>query len=261
MPRAAANVATQPVVIKYGGNAMTDPRLRARMARRIARVPDAVVVHGGGPFIAPALAEAGVASYFLRGLRVTSAESLPVVERTLTLLGKILAHEVGRAVGLTGRDAGVLIAERREPELGFVGRVSGVNRELLTGLLGLGLVPVVASLAAAADGGVLNVNADDAAGAVAGALAAPVVFLSNIPGVLDDPADPDSLLTTLGETEIGARVRDGRIAGGMIPKVEAALAALAAGAAFAVIADGRDPGGLEATLAGERGTRIVRGAG
>ena len=245
-----------PIVIKYGGNAMTDPTVRASVASEIARVPGAVVVHGGGPFIAQALSEAGIDTHFVRGLRVTSAASLPVVERTLTQLGKVLAHEIGRAVGLTGRDSSLLVADLL-PELGFVGKVTGVNRELLDGLLNLGLTPVVACLAVTESGGVLNVNADDAAGAVAGALGAPVVFLSNIPGVLDDSADPESVLGFLSEADIRARITDGRIAGGMIPKVEAALGALHAGAAFAVIADGREPAQLAATVAGERGTRLV----
>lgn len=237
---------------------MTDPALRLRMARAISLVPGAVVVHGGGPFIAAALAEADIESHFVRGLRVTSAESLPVVERTLTLLGKHLAGEMGRAVGLTGRDAGLLEGEILNDTLGFVGRVTRVNTVLLEGLLSLQLIPVIACLAVDAHGGALNVNADEVASAVAGALAAPVVFLSNIPGVLDDPADPASLLTTLSENDIRARVQDGRITGGMIPKVEGALAALAAGAAFAIIADGREPEALSATLEGRRGTRIVR---
>lgn len=228
------------------------------MARAIAQVPGAVVVHGGGPFIAEALAEAGIESHFVRGLRVTSTESLPVVERTLTQLGKTLAWEMGDAVGLTGRDAGLLRGEILDEELGFVGRVTAVNTLMLEGLLALQLTPVIACLAVDAQGGALNVNADEVASAVAGALGAPVVFLSNIPGVLDDPSDPTSLLTTLSEDDILGRIHDGRIAGGMIPKVEGALAALTAGAAFAIIADGREPESLSATLAGERGTRIVR---
>lgn len=247
-----------PIVIKYGGNAMTDPALRARMARAVAAVPGAVVVHGGGPFIGEALAQAGLESRFVRGLRVTSAESLPVIEGTLTQLGKALAFEMGRGVGLTGRDAGLLVGERFDEALGFVGRITQVNTGLVTGLLGLNVVPVIACLAVDARGGALNVNADDVASAVAGALAAGVVFLSNIPGVLDDPADPDSLLTELDERAIRTRIADGRVAGGMIPKLEGALAALAAGAAFAVVADGREPDALAATLSGRRGTRVVR---
>lgn len=247
-----------PVIIKYGGNAMTDPVLRLEMARAIATVPGAVVVHGGGPFIAEALAAVEIESRFVRGLRVTSAESLPVIERTLTQLGKTLAFETGRGVGLTGRDASLLVGERLGEELGFVGRVVTVNTGLVTGLLGLNVVPVIACLAVDAGGGALNVNADDAASAVAGALAAPVVFLSNIPGVLDDPADPDSLLTELDEAGVRTRIADGRVVGGMIPKLEGALGALAAGATFAVIADGREPGALTEVLAGRRGTRVIR---
>ena len=236
---------------------MTDPELRKQMASEIARVPGAVVVHGGGPFIAAALGEAGITSRFVRGLRVTDETSLPVIERTLTQLGKVLAHDLGRGVGLTGRDAGLLLAEPFDDALGLVGKVTAVNRELLSGLLGLGLIPVVACLGVDVYGDALNVNADAAASAVAGALGAPVVFLSNIPGVLDNREDPNSLLTTLSEQEIQARIRDGRISGGMIPKVEAALNALAAGTPFAVIADGRKPEDLKATLAGTRGTRVV----
>ena len=236
---------------------MTDPALRIQMTAEIARIPGAVVVHGGGPFIGAALAEAGLESHFVRGLRVTDTASLPLVERTLTLLGKELAQLFGRGVGLTGRDAALLVAEPFDAALGRVGRVTAVNRQLLVGLLDLGLLPVVACLAVDAYGEALNVNADDAASAVARALGAPVVFLSNIPGVLDDPAEPESLITTLSEREIRARIEDGRIAGGMIPKVEAALTALSAGAPFAVIADGRKPEDLAATLAGARGTRVV----
>lgn len=248
-----------PIVIKYGGSAMTDPHVRARVAARLATIPEAAIVHGGGPFIAQALRSAGVESRFVRGLRVTSAEDLTVIERTLTQLSKVLAQEIGNAVGLQGRDSSLLVAEPLDPELGFVGEVVSVNRALLMGLLELGVIPVVACLAETRDRkGVLNVNADSAAGAVAGALAAPVVFLSDVPGVLDDPDAPESLLSELGEGEIKARIQDGRIAGGMIPKVEAALGALRAGAAFAVIADGRAPERLEAALAGQSGTRVVR---
>jgi acetylglutamate kinase len=105
---------------------------------------------------------------------------------------------------------------------------------------------------------VLNVNADSVAGAVAGALGAPVVFLSDVPGVLDDPQDSGSLIAALSEEEVGARIEDGRIAGGMIPKVEAALKALRQGASFAVIADGRDPLNLKMAALGRAGTRLYR---
>ena len=254
-----------PLVVKYGGSAMTEPGARKEVARALRalarRGAEPVVVHGGGPFIAQALKRAGLASSFVRGLRVTTAESLPVVEATLTGLGKVLAGEIsGRksfAVGLTGRDSSLLVARPLDPALGFVGEVVGINKELLEALLGANITPVVACLAESErGGGVLNVNADGVAGAVAGTLGAPVVFLTDVPGVLDDPQNPGSLLSELSAAEIGERIEDGRIAGGMIPKVEAALAALSRGASFAVIADGRRGETLERVLSGGAGTRI-----
>lgn len=250
------------LVIKYGGNAMTDDDTRRAAAagmRDAARggVPP-VVVHGGGPFIEAALDDAGLEHRFVRGLRVTTPESLAIVERVLTLLGKRLAQEIGGAVALTGRDAQLLRAEPREPELGRVGRMTAVDLAAVLALRAAGLVPVIGCLALAEDGELLNVNADEVAGAVAGALGDGVVFLTNVPGVLDDPTRPDSLIRELTRGEAAARIADGRIAGGMIPKVEAALAALGRGAPFAVVADGRSPTGVERALAGE-GTRLVEG--
>ncbi len=249
------------MVIKYGGNAMTDRVTRREAAAALydatlgAEPP--VVVHGGGPFIQEALDAAGLEHRFERGLRVTTPESLEVIERVLTLLGKQLAQEIGPAVGITGRDAGLLRARQREG-LGRVGRMEHVEPRLLEALRAAGLVPVVACLAVGEDGGLLNVNADEVAGAVAGALGEGVVFLTNVPGVLDDPNDPASLLAELTRSGALERMADGRIAGGMIPKVEAALAALDHGAPFAVVADGRDPAGVAAALNGG-GTRIIGG--
>ena len=252
-----------PVVVKYGGNAMTKLKRRRAVAREIAALArdgaQPVVVHGGGPFIRAALDKAGLEHRFIRGLRVTTAESLPVIERVLTLLSKELAQDIGSAVGLSGRDAGVVKAARFSDDLGYVGRVTEVKADILHGLLGAELTPVLACLAENERGDdVLNVNADEVAGAVAGALSAPVVFLTDTVGVLDDPADPTSLLPTLSAADTETRVRDGRIAGGMIPKVEAALGALEQGASFAVIADGRASGTLTRAAQGSGGTRIVR---
>lgn len=250
-----------PVVIKYGGNAMTDDATRAAVAAEIRARFDAgdepAVVHGGGPFISAALDAAGLTHRFERGLRVTTPESLDVIERVLTVLSKRLAQDIGPAIGLSGRDARLLTGEVREPSLGRVGRVTGVNAEALRALAGSGFVPVVACLAVDASGGLLNVNADEVAAAVAGALAAGVVFLTNVPGVLDEPGRADSVLTTLTRDEAMKRVSDGRIGGGMIPKVEAAMAALRLGASYAVIADGRDPRSARDALNGIGGTRLV----
>lgn len=250
------------LVIKYGGNAMTDEATRRATA---AALKDAtvggqppVVVHGGGPYIQQALDEAGLPHRFVRGLRVTTPESLAVIESVLTLLGKRLAQEIGPAVGLTGRDARLLQADAREAELGRVGRMRSVTTSVITALRHADLIPVIGCLALADDGELLNVNADEVAGAVAGALGHGVLFLTNVPGVLDDPSRPDSLLAELSRSEALSRIADGRIGGGMIPKVEAALYALDRGAPFAVVADGRDPAGVAAALAG-KGTRLLAG--
>ncbi len=248
------------IVIKYGGSAMTDGATRAAVAARLrefgSKGSPPVVVHGGGPFIEAALDAAGLQHSFVKGLRVTSPDSLTIVERVITLLGKELAQEIGAAVGLTGRDAGLLVAEAREAELGRVGRMTAVNTAALVALRGAGLVPVVGCVALDRAGAALNVNADEVAGAVAGALNEGVLFLTNVAGVLADVLDPGSLLTELPRSEALARIADGRISGGMIPKVQAALSALEQGAPFAVIADGRSPAAAAKALAGG-GTRII----
>ncbi|HZJ10059.1 MAG TPA: acetylglutamate kinase [Trueperaceae bacterium] len=249
-------------VIKYGGNAMTDLDTRRAVALAIRDLAEEgtppVVVHGGGPFIKAALDDAGLEHRFSRGLRVTSAASMVVIESVLATLGKRLAMEIGPAVGLSGRDAGLLLAEQAEAELGRVGHMRTVNVAVLRALRSARLVPVVGCVAIDEHGEALNVNADEVAGAVAAALGEGAYFLSDVPGVLDDPARSDSPLAVLSRSQAEARIANGRIAGGMIPKVESALAALARGAPFAVIADGRSPQSVRAALAGS-GTRLIPG--
>lgn len=256
-------VMSDKLVIKYGGSAMTDVVLRKEVAREISRLRDGgsspVIIHGGGPFIKAALATAKIESEFIRGLRVTDEQSLPIIEQALTYLNKQLSQEIGAAIGLSGRDAGVVVAKQAQNgELGFVGDITQVNEVLLDSLLQQSLIPVIACIAANESGdGVYNVNADSVAGAVAGSLKSPVIFLSDIPGVLDNPEDKSSLLIELSQKDIAERIADGRIAGGMIPKVEAATDALKKGAAFAVIADGRKPESIREVLNSNAGTRIV----
>jgi acetylglutamate kinase len=251
------------IVIKYGGNAMTDHTVRKEVAREIRFLGDEglqpIVVHGGGPFIKAALDKAGLEHRFVRGLRVTTAESLPIVEQVLTVLNKELAQEIGSAIGLTGRDANVLQAKTFDDSLGFVGKITSVNTTLLKALLEVNVTPVLACVAENETGdNVLNVNADEVAGAVAGALEIPVIFLTDVAGVLDDPSDKTSLLKELSSGDIQTRIGDGRISGGMIPKVESALDALEQGAAYALIADGRDAATLRQAIEGQAGTRIKR---
>lgn len=251
------------LVIKYGGSAMTDKVLRKEVANEISSLREhdyaPVVVHGGGPFIKAALAEANIESEFVRGLRVTDAQSLPIVEQALTYLNKQLSQEIGDAIGLSGRDANVVVAKQAQGgELGLVGDVTEVNKALLLAFMQQNLIPVLACIAATEAGdGVYNVNADSVAGAVAGSLQSPAIFLSDIPGVLDNPEDKTSLLAELSQADIEERIADGRIAGGMIPKVEAATRALEQGAEFAVIADGRKAESITQVLEGEAGTRII----
>lgn len=254
-------MSTAPLVVKYGGATMTDAGARAGIARALQRARSdgqpLVIVHGGGPAIGQALAAAGIPNEFVEGRRVTSDRALPVVEAALTLLGKHIAQEMGDALSLTGRDARLLIAEPIDPALGRVGRVTQVAAHRLTDLLSIGLTPVLACLALDAEGAALNVNADEAAGAVAGALTTSILYLSDVPGVLDDPDVDTSPLATLARHEAESRIADGRIAGGMIPKVRSALDALARGAASARIADGRSEETVQNALSGSGGTLIV----
>jgi acetylglutamate kinase len=254
------------VVIKYGGNAMKSLALRRAVAQEIAQLcheRPVVVVHGGGPIIEQNLARLGIESRFLRGLRVTSPAAMDVIEAAITTLSKHLAQDIGNAIGLSGRDAGLLLAQPLEAEYGRVGRVIEVNTALLEALLKAGYTPVIGCIAQEQQlnsinaGDTLNINADWAAGAVAGALAAPLVYLSDVAGVMRDHRDPSTLAAQLTRQEVTAWINDGTIAGGMIPKVEAALHALDQGAPSATIASGMQPGVLAAALVGAAGTCIV----
>ncbi len=249
------------MIVKYGGNAMKSLELRRAVAAEIAALRASVpvvVVHGGGPVIERELAARQVASEFRGGLRVTTPEAMDIVEMALCQLNKQLSQDIGQAVGLMGRDGDLLRAEVLDPELGRVGRVTGVNAELLRTLLGAGLTPVVGSVAVGPDGEALNVNADTAAGAVAGALGEGIVFLTDVDGVYRNYPDPESRAAQLTRQEAEDGIAAGWIAGGMIPKVRAALDALERGAAFATIASGMTAGVLAAAARGEAGTRLVR---
>ena len=260
------------IVIKYGGNAMKNLALRRAIALEIADLRQThrvVVVHGGGPVIERDLERLGIASQFLRGLRVTTPAALEVIEKALTMLSKELSQDIGDAIGLTGRDCRLLEAELLEaelleaellgdPALGRVGRVQSVNTALLEKLLTAGLTPVIGCIAVDAVGEPLNINADWAAGAVAGALSCPVVFLTDVAGVMRDHRDPSSLELRLSAAQVAAYIQQGIISGGMIPKVEAALHALERGASSATIASGMAAGVLQAALNGSSGTVISR---
>ncbi len=244
-------------VVKYGGNAMKNLELRRAIAQEIAGLRQTrrvVVVHGGGPVIERDLGRLGIESNFVRGLRVTTPEALEVIEKAITALSKELAQDIGLAIGLTGRDMQLLEAKVLEPELGRVGRVHRVNTELIQTLLAQDITPVIGCIATDKDGEPLNVNADWAAGAVAGMLNSEIIFLTDVSGVLQDPQDPSSLQAVLLEQQAKTWIDQGIISGGMIPKVEAALNALSMGAPKATIASGMKAGVLELAVAGLAGT-------
>jgi acetylglutamate kinase len=244
-------------VVKYGGNAMKNLELRRTIAKEIAglrQTRQVVVVHGGGPVIERDLGRLGIESNFVRGLRVTTPEALEVIEKAITTLSKELAQDITQAIGLTGRDIQLLRASLLEPELGRVGRVHSVNTELIKILLAQNITPVIGCIAIDEHGEPLNINADWAAGAVAGKLGSEIIFLTDVTGVMQDPQNPSSLQPVLLEQQAKAWIEQGIISGGMIPKVEAALNALSMGAPKATIASGMKARVLELALAGKAGT-------
>lgn len=250
-------------VVKYGGHAMGDTGLAASFAKDVVLLKavgiNPVVVHGGGPQIGAMLQRLGVKSAFVDGLRITDAETARVAEMVLAgsinkeIVGLIQAAG-GRAVGLSGKDAGLVSARKLERrgatdshieaavDLGFVGEPARVDRSILDTLVAADVIPVIAPIGAGEDGQTYNINADTFAGAVAVAVgAARFLLLTDVPGVLDREGN---LLTELEAHDVAALIADGTISGGMIPKVETCLAAVAAGVEAAVIIDGRVEHGL-----------------
>ena len=236
--------AGRTIVVKYGGHAMEDDELKDSFAQDVALLKyvgmNPVIVHGGGPQIDAELQKAGIVPRFVRGLRVTDAATMDIVQ--MVLVGKInkeivalLNRHGGNAVGLSGKDGELVVARRQRGDLGFVGEVVGVNARVIDALQGF--VPVIAPVAADADGVTYNINADVVAGKVAEALRAEkLVLLTDVEGV---KARDGALLDTLPVDLALELVRDGTIAGGMIPKVECCLEAIRGGVRQAHIVDGR----------------------
>jgi acetylglutamate kinase len=248
------------VVVKFGGNAMVDQALADAFAKDIAYLKlsgvNPVVVHGGGPQIGSMLKRLDIKSDFVHGLRVTDAATVEVVE--MVLAGSInkgivsaINRQGGKAVGLSGKDANLLLArkvtEMPDPEtnevkpvdLGFVGDPVKVNPEIIEVISRSDLIPVIAPVAASADGQTLNVNADTFASALAAALKAKrLLLLTDVPGVLDKNK---KLIEDLTVDEARALIRNGTITGGMIPKVEGCIEVVEAGVEAVVIIDGRVP--------------------
>jgi acetylglutamate kinase len=246
----------ETLVIKYGGAAMVDDQLRTEVLKDIVLLEHVglhpVVVHGGGPEISNMMRRLGKEPAFVDGLRVTDEETIEIAQMVLVgitnpNLVSAIQEQGGRAIGLSGKDAGLVTARKlsAEPDLGYVGEVAGVNVRLLSDLLSQGLIPVLAPIAAGPGGETYNVNADHFAARVAGALkASKLVLLTDVRGVLADSRDPNTLISELQAAQAREMIKGGQIDSGMIPKVEACLGALSEGVTQCHIIDGRLPHSL-----------------
>jgi acetylglutamate kinase len=245
------------VVVKYGGNVLSgaDESIALRLfaedivlMRQVGMKP--VVVHGGGPQIGELLAKLNIASEFRNGLRVTDEQTLDVVR--MVLVGRVNRDIVSAinthgalAVGLSGEDARLIEVRPLDPDLGFVGEITAVNTSVLDRLLAEDLIPVIATIGTDREGQAYNINADTAAGALAGALKAEkLVYLTNIEGLRRDVNDAGSLISTVTVAELDRMLADGSLEGGMIPKIESCVHAVKAGVNKAHILDGRAPHAL-----------------
>ena len=272
--------AGRTIVVKYGGNAMTDEDLKASFARDIVLMQAVgmhpIVVHGGGPQIGDLLERLNIESKFIDGMRVTTEETMDVVEM---VLGGLVNKEIvsllnlagGRAMGLTGKDGQFIRAkqlkiERKSPELeapeiidiGHVGQVESIDTRVLTMLTESDVIPVVAPIGVGADGESYNINADLVAGKLAEVLKAEkLMLLTNTAGVLDGQGQ---VVTGLVADEVSALIDDGTISGGMLPKVGCALSAVNAGVNSAHIVDGRVPHSVLLEIFTDQGvgTQILR---
>lgn len=242
------------VVVKYGGNAMINERLKEQVMEDIVLLHligvKAVLIHGGGPEITETLNRLGKESVFHNGLRVTDKETADVVQ--MVLAGKInkslvnlLEMKGGRAVGLSGIDGRMLECEPKDKALGFVGKIRKADVTPITDLLEKGYIPVVSTVGCDKKGNVYNVNADTAAAYIAGAMgAARLILMTDIAGILEDKNDPYSLIREIDVAGAAALSEKGVISGGMIPKVECCKDAIGRGVKKVIILDGRVPHAL-----------------
>lgn len=240
------------VVIKYGGSAMIDEKIKRSVMQNIVLMKlvgmNPVIVHGGGKEISTMLNKIGKESKFIKGLRVTDAETMEVVE--MVLAGKVNKNIVSHiqsleinAVGISGKDANTLIATKKYvdgDDVGFVGEIKNVNTSLLDALITNDFIPVIAPIGIDKEGNTYNINADYAAAAIAGALEAEkLVFLTDVEGVLKDVDDKDSLISKVAVSEVDKYIEDGVINGGMIPKIQCCVEGINKGVKSVHILDGR----------------------
>lgn len=261
------NITGKTIVIKYGGAAMVDEQLRADLMSDIVLLKivgcNPVIVHGGGKAISRAMDEKQLPVEFRDGQRVTTPEAMEVVRTILAgqvnqELVEALNHHGNFAVGLSGADAGIIIAEQASPDLGRVGRITRINRALIDDLVASAYIPVIASVALGEDGGFYNVNADMAAGHVAAEIGAhKAIFLTDVDGLYQDFSDKSSLISNLTLEEARGMVERGEISTGMIPKLKSCILALEAGVERAHIINGTTPHSLLLELLTSAGVGTV----
>ncbi|WP_195985435.1 acetylglutamate kinase [Clostridium sp. D33t1_170424_F3] len=258
--------AGKTVVVKYGGNAMINKDLKDAVMSDIVLMQlvgiNVVLVHGGGPEISAMLKKVGKVSEFVGGMRVTDEETIDIVQ--MVLAGKVnkdlvqlLERHGGQAVGLCGLDGGMLTAEKlrsSEGDLGYVGRITEVNTDIIMNAAKNGYVPIISTVAAGENGEVFNINADIAAARIAAKLdAIKLILMTDIRGLLRDKDDEDTLIPVVNVSEVPSLKNQGIIGGGMIPKIDCCVEAVRRGVSRAHILDGRIPHSILIELFSDEG--------
>ena len=237
------------IVIKYGGNAMINEELKMQVMEDVALLHligvKVVLVHGGGPEISDMLKKIGKEAVFVDGLRVTDAETVDVVQMVLAgkinkTLVKLLESKGGKAMGISGIDGHMIQCKVKDERLGYVGEITKINVQPILDLLEKDYIPVVSTVGCDMDGHTYNVNADTAAASIAGAMqASRLITMTDIPGVMMDPKDPESLIPCIDLVDAQNLFDSGVISGGMIPKVQCCIDAIKEGVHKVTILDGR----------------------
>jgi len=258
------------VVVKYGGNAMTNPELKQQVMDDIVLLwligVKVVLIHGGGPEISSMMDKLGKKAEFVDGLRVTDKETVDIVQ--MVLAGKVnktlvtlLEKRGGKAIGLCGMDGNLIEAKMKDEKLGYVGEVTKINIGPVTDILEKGYIPVISTLGCDADGNAYNINADTAAAHIAGALGAErFILMTDIAGILKDKDDPSTLIPEITIPQARKLKEEGIISAGMIPKVQCCVTAIESGVKNVVIMDGRVPHSiLMELLTNEGAGTLVKG--
>ena len=260
------------VVIKYGGNAMINEELKMNVITDVVLLSEigvkVILVHGGGPEISKTLKKVGKESKFIDGLRYTDEETIDIVQMVLAGktnkdLVKLIMQKGGNAMGVSGIDNMLIEAEKYEAEhdLGYVGAVKEIHPQMIMDMLEKGYIPVIASVGMDKDGHTYNINADTAAAEIASAVGAEnMILVSDIPGLLEDRNDEDTLIPLVHVYEVNALMNRGIISGGMIPKIDCCVRAVRQDVKKAVIIDGRIPHSILIEMLSKEGigTMIIR---